>query len=123
MKVVKRYLFVLLSIIICLIVLSLFLSTLYYFDYISTDTYKVLKISIIVLTLIINSIVLGRSSIKNGYLDGIKLGFMLMLFCTLVAFSQKAISMKLVLYNIIILITTTLGSMIGINTKNKEKKE
>lgn len=120
MKVVKKYLLTLLSIIISLIVMTLVLTALYYFDYISTDTYKILKISIIVLTLIINSIVLGRSSIKNGYLDGIKLGIMLILFCTLVAFVQKNISIKLILYNIIILITTTLGSMIGINTKKIE---
>lgn len=123
MKNIKKYLISILSIIGSLILLTLILTTMYHFNYISTGTYKIFKISIIILTLMINSIILGRSSIKNGYLDGIKLGLLLIVFCFLVSIIEHNISIKLILYNIIILITTTLGSMIGINTKKIDKTE
>lgn len=121
MKNIKKFSLSILSIIITIIFVSLFLTILYYFDYISTDTYKFFKIGALVITLIVNSIILGRNSIKNGYLDGIKLGILLILFCTFVTIVQKKITIHLILYNIIILISTTLGSMIGINTKKIEK--
>lgn len=121
MKSIKKYLMSISSIVLSLIILTLILTGLYYFDIISTNTYKYFKIIIIVSTLIINSIVFGRNSIKHGYLDGIKLGIMLITFCTLVSILEKNISIKLILYNIIILISTTFGSMIGINTKKEIK--
>lgn len=121
MKNLKKFSLSILSIIITIIFVSLFLTILYYFDYISTDTYKFFKIGALVITLIVNSIILGRNSIKNGYLDGIKLGILLILFCTFVTIVQKKISIHLIIYNVIILISTTLGSMIGINTKKIEK--
>ena len=121
MKNIKKFSLSILSIIITIIFVTLFLTVLYYFDYISTDTYKFFKIGALVLTLVINSIILGRNSIKKGYLDGIKLGILLVLFCTFVTIVQKKITIHLILYNIIILISTTLGSMIGINTKKIEK--
>ena len=121
MKNIKKFSLSILSIIITIIFVSLFLTILYYFDYISTDTYKFFKIGALVITLIVNSIILGRNSIKNGYLDGIKLGILLILFCTFGTIVQKKITIHLILYNIIILISTTLGSMIGINTKKIEK--
>ncbi|MBR6949267.1 MAG: TIGR04086 family membrane protein [Bacilli bacterium] len=121
MKNIKKFSLSIISIIITIIFVSLFLTILYYFDYISTDTYKFFKIGALVITLIVNSIILGRNSIKNGYLDGIKLGILLILFCTFVTIVQKKISIHLIIYNVIILISTTLGSMIGINTKKIEK--
>lgn len=121
MKNIKKFSLSIISIIITIIFVSLFLTILYYFDYISTDTYKFFKICALVITLIVNSIILGRNSIKNGYLDGIKLGILLILFCTFVTIVQKKISIHLIIYNVIILISTTLGSMIGINTKKIEK--
>ena len=121
MKSVKKYITTLLSIMLSILIITLILTTFYYYDLISTDTYKYLKIGTLNITLLLNSIVIGKNSIKNGYLDGIKLGIMLIIFCTLVTIMNKSISIKLILYNIIILITTTFGSIIGINTKKIEK--
>lgn len=121
MKSIKKYLTTLLSIMLSILIITLILTTFYYYDLISTDTYKYLKIGTLIITLLLNSIVIGNNSIKNGYLDGIKLGIMLIIFCTLVTIMNKSISIKLILYNIIILITTTFGSIIGINTKKIEK--
>ena len=121
MKSVKKYITTLLSIMLSILIITLILTTFYYYDLISTDTYKYLKIGTLIITLLLNSIVIGKNSIKNGYLDGIKLGIMLIIFCTLVTIMNKSISIKLILYNIIILITTTFGSIIGINTMKIEK--
>lgn len=121
MNSIKKYLTTLLSIVLSILIITLTITTFYYYDLISTDTYKYLKIGTLIITLLLNGIVIGKNSIKNGYLDGIKLGVMLILFCTLVTIVNKSISIKLILYNIIILITTTFGSIIGINTKKIEK--
>lgn len=121
MKTIKKYLITLLSITLSILLVTLILTTFYYYDLISTDTYKFLKIGTLVITLLLNSIVIGKNSIKNGYLDGIKLGIMLIIFCTLVSIMNKSISIKLILYNVIILLTSTFGSIIGINTKRIEK--
>ena len=121
MKIIKKYLTTLLSIILSILLITLILTTFYYYDLISTDTYKFLKIGTLLITLLLNSIIIGKNSIKKGYLDGIKLGVLLIIFCTLVTIVNKSISIKLILYNIIILITTTFGSIIGINTKKIEK--
>lgn len=121
MNSIKKYLTTLLSIVLSILIITLIITTFYYYDLISTDTYKYLKIGTLIITLLLNGIVIGKNSIKNGYLDGIKLGVMLILFCTLVTIVNKSISIKLILYNIIILITTTFGSIIGINTEKIEK--
>ena len=121
MKSIKKYLTTLLSILLSVLLVTLILTTFYYYDLISTDTYKYLKIGTLLITLLLNGVVIGKNSIKNGYLDGIKLGLLLIIFCTLVTIMNKSISIKLILYNIIILITTTFGSIIGINTKKIEK--
>lgn len=119
MKNIKKYFVTFGSIVISLILFTLILTTVYYFDLISTGTYQVFKIAILVITLILNSILLGHNSLKNGYLDGIKLGVMLILFCTLVCISTNQISLHLILYHFILLCCTTLGSMIGIHTKKE----
>ena len=97
------------------------LTVFYYFDFISTNTYKYLKLITLLITLVINSMFLGKKSLKNGYIDGIKLGLMLIIFCTLVSIVNKCISIKLIIYSLIILLTTTFGSILGINL-NKDKR-
>lgn len=121
MKTAKKYVITLLSITLSILLSTLIFTTFYYYDLISTDIYKFLKIGTLVITLLLNSIVIGKNSVKNGYLDGIKLGIILIIFCTLVSIVNHSISIKLILYNLIILITSTFGSIIGINTKKIEK--
>ena len=120
MKQFKKYLISFGSILLSFAILTFLLTILYYFDFISTNTFQVFKMAIFVITLIFYSILLGRSAIKNGYLDGIKLGVLLILFSFIVCLSTNSISIHFILYHTILLSCTTLGGMIGINTKKKK---
>lgn len=108
------------SIIISFIVISFLLSIFYYYDLISTNTYQVFKISLVVLTLILSGILLGRKSNKNGMKNGLVLGLMCIVLSLIVGFSTKSISLHFLIYHFILLICTGLGGTIGIQTKKKK---
>lgn len=106
------------------ILLSLLLITLIYnYNFINQNTYKILKIIVFLLSIFINSFLLGKKSLNKGYLEGIKFSLIiiiLLIFLTLI-FKLK-FKFSLILYYLIILSTSTLGSMIGISRNNPNKK-
>lgn len=95
----------------------LFISTLYYFDILSSNLVNYLKPLLIILTMFISSYLLGRHISKNGYLEGGKLGLSIILifFIISVLFFRSYFKLRVILYYLIILFTSILGSMIGIN--------
>jgi len=117
MKAIKMYLIALGGIFLSLIIMCLFLTTLYYFDLISTKTFSILKMISLIIIILVNSFILGKSSVKKGYLDGLKLGGIVSLIFLLISLISKNFDIKIFIYLIIILISSSLGSMIGINTK------
>lgn len=117
MKAIKRYLIALGGIFFSLVIMCFILTTLYYFDIISTKTFSILKMVTLISTVIINSFILGRSSIKKGYLDGLKLGGVVSFIFLVISFLSKNFNIRILIYLIIVLVSAALGSMIGINTK------
>lgn len=103
------------------IILSLLLVTcLYYFNIISSNTYKFLKIIIILANIFISSFILGRKAINKGYLEGIKLAVIIIpIFIILTIITKETLKLKVILYYLIILITSTFGGMIGISKKTE----
>lgn len=94
------------------------ISTLYYFNLISPNTYKVLEITILLLSIFINSFILGKKSNKRGYLEGIKFSsIIIVLFIILSIILSEALMFRNIIYYLIIMITSILGSMIGINKR------
>ena len=76
----KKYLFSILITFISIILTLLFTTTLYYFNLINHTTYNILKIILLILSLFINSFILGKKSTKKGYLEGIKLSLPIIIF-------------------------------------------
>ena len=118
MEIIKKYslrfLFTILSISICLLIIT----TLYHFDIISSNIYQLLKLIILLGNILISGIILGKKANKKGYLEGIKLGlFMIILFTLITLITGQGLKLKLLLYDSIMLITAILGGMIGINKK------
>lgn len=112
----KRLLFTMISILLSLLAITL----LYYFNIIGQNTNKVLKIIAILVNIFISSFILGKNTIKKGYLEGIKLALIIIpIFIITSLLTSSKIEIRAILYYIIILITSILGSMIGIN-KRKE---
>lgn len=112
----KRLIFTITSIIIFLFLLTL----LYYFNIIGPNLNKVLKIVIILLNIFISSFILGKNTISKGYLEGIKFALIIIpIFIFISLITHSKLELKVILYYIIILITSILGSMIGINRKKE----
>ena len=112
----KRLIFTITSIIISLFLLTI----LYYFNIIGPNLNKVLKIVIILLNIFISSFILGKNTISKGYLEGIKFALIIIpIFIFISLITHSKLELKVILYYIIILITSNLGSMIGINRKKE----
>lgn len=112
----KRLIFTMISIIISLFIVSL----LYYFNLISPNINKILKIIIILVNIFISSFILGKSTTSKGYLEGIKLALILIpTFILTSLITSSPLKLKVLIYYIIIFITSILGSMIGINRKKE----
>ena len=107
--------------ILTIFVLLFLVGTLYYFDIISSGTVNYLRLFIILSVLFGTSFVLGKNTKKNGYLEGMKFGiFDILIFLIIsVIFFRSDFKLRIILYYIILLITSVLGSMIGINRSNK----
>ncbi len=102
-----------------LLFLILILTLFYHFDIISNNIYSIFKLIIPLLSLFVGAFTLGKKVTKRGWLEGLKLGgILIFLFFTISSiFFEGGFTLKLVLYDIILLIVSILGGMIGINKK------
>ena len=122
MKKIKTYLkytlFTILSILICLLLIS----TLYYFNIIGSGLVKYLRLLIIFINIFISSYTLGKHSNKLGYLEGLKLGGLLVFIFLLVSiiFFRNYFQLRLIFYDFILIFISVFGSMLGIS-KNEKK--
>ena len=113
----KVILFTLLSI----IILGLLLNTLYYFDIISNNIYNIMKMIIVLTTLFINALILGKNIDKYGILEGLKLGAIFILIMIIInIITNSTFDIRTFIYSIIIILTTSIGSIIGINKLQKK---
>lgn len=114
-KLVKPLLYTFLSI----IILTLLITILNYSEFIKNNTLSIFKIIIPILSVIIGSIKLGTMTIKKGYMEGLKFGLIL---CALLIIINLILGnpfeIRYVLFYIILIISSILGSMIGINKKS-----
>lgn len=118
MEIIKKYSFRFLYTVLGIIISLLLITTLYHFNLISSNIYQILKLIILLGNILISGIILGKKTTSKGYLEGIKLGvFLIILFTLLTLLTGGDLKLKILLYDLIILITSILGGMIGINKK------
>ena len=118
MEIIKKYtihfLLTILSIFLCILLTT----TLYYFNIIPNNIYELCKLLLILLPLLVSSILLGKKATQKGFLEGMKLGGLIIILFTLISLITKQdIKLRIILYDGIILLTSILGGMIGINKK------
>ena len=115
----------LLTTFISIIALSFVLTIFYYFDIISNNIYNIMKMIIVIGSLFINSLLLGKNSNKYGIVEGLKLGaiFLIVMFI-IKLITNSPFDIRTLIYSLIILLTSSVGAVIGINKKeNKDKKD
>lgn len=108
--------------IIGILLISLFIITLFnYLNIIGPKVMGFFKIILVLLSLFIGGFINGKRSAKDGWLEGLKLsGLTLLIFILFsLIFSVFKWNLKTIIFYLIIIGTTTFGSMIGINKKNE----
>lgn len=103
------------------VVLSFLLSLFYYFNGISSNINSIFKMIIPFLSFFIAGFLIGRGADKKGWLEGIKVGsiFLGILFVINLIFFRQSMAITDFIYYAILLTSSTLGSMIGIQKKKQ----
>ena len=109
----KRLLYTIISFLTLLFLITL----MYNYNLLSDNMYKFLKLLLLLIIIIINSFILGKNKDKKGYLEGIKFGVLISLIFLIISIIGNKFQIKLLIYYFILIITSTLGSMLGISRK------
>lgn len=97
----------------------LILTTLHYTGLLKLSSISKINFFIIALVSLISGFTIGKKTSKKGYLEGLKLGLIICSILLLLnAILYRTFSLYLLIYYIVILSSTTIGSMIGINLKH-----
>lgn len=111
----------LLTTFISIIVLSFVLTIFYYFDIISNNIYNIMKMIIVIGSLFINSLLLGKNSNKYGIVEGLKLGGIFLIIMIIIKLiTNSSFDIRTLIYSLIILLTSSVGAVIGINKKESK---
>ncbi len=106
-----------------IVILTTLITIFSYFDIFDTPFVSTMKIIIPILSFFIGGISLGKKSNQKGWLEGIKLGLILIIM--ILIFNYLALdwsfNIKNILYYLILIFGSILGSMIGISRKKKEE--
>lgn len=117
-----KYLKSLLYIFISILIFTLLISSLSYFNLLGSAL-KYFKLIAIIISMLIGGIFLGKQSYSKGYLEGIKIGGIVIFILFLLSYLgfDKNINLETIIYYLIILISSIFGSIIGINKKSKSE--
>ena len=118
-----KYLKSLLYIFIGLLITSFIITLIEYFNIFNQNTIKHVKTSLIIISLFIGGLYIGKNSSNKGYLNGLKISIPIILvqFTINCLFLKGKINIYLIIYYIIIIASCILGSIIGINKRLKNK--
>ncbi len=110
-KYLKSYMYIFISI----IILSLIVGTLSYFNVISISTSNILEIVSIIIAMFVGGFYIGRKSNKKGYIEGLKIGSLMIFLVFILSsfFFDKSINLSSLVFYVIILISSVLGSIIS----------
>ena len=114
---IKNYLFNILLFLIITIVGSIIISLLHYFSILDINIINILKIALPIIAILVSSFRIGKGANKKGYLEGLKFGGIIILIILLTSIILKSFNIKSLIFYLILLISSMLGSMIGITRK------
>ncbi len=114
MKYIKIYI----RIITIIFITTFITSSLSYLNIINEKTQILSNNIIILVTLLIEGFILGKKKEEKGFLEGIKIGSIISItFLLLRLLIKKNIIIEKILFYFLIIISSTIGSIIGINKK------
>lgn len=116
-----KYLKSLAYIIVPILILNVIISILYYFNIINDNVINYLKLLVAAISMLIGGIYIGRESNQKGWLEGIKVGLIVIILFFIISYLafDQGMNIKTLIYYFILLASSTLGGMIGINKKKR----
>lgn len=114
-----KYLKSLTFIFIGLLLTTLIITLISYFNIFGTKIIKILEYLLIIISLFIGGVYIGKRSSNKGYIEGFKIGLITISILFIIGYLvlSKEINYKSLIYYLIIVISSILGSIIGINKK------
>ena len=124
MKNIKRYIISTFISLLLFFGFAFLLNTLNYFNVLNNTCYKSLLLIFMIISAFAGSYYLGNQTEEKGYQKGLIFGALIsLIFLVLSALLKNSITISSVIYYIIIIITSTIGSTIGINKKTTETNQ
>ena len=104
-----------------LLILTFIMTFLSYFNIIGDKFTSFLKLLIPIISLFIGGFYLGKRSTKKGWLEGLKLSLIFIFILIIIElFLNISFEIKNILFYIILIFSSILGSMIGISIKKTD---
>ena len=103
------------------LLITLLATALNFFNIITTNTMNLFKMIIPVITILISGIYLGNKAKSKGWKEGLKLSIVIIILLLLIhlIWMRNTFGIKNIFYYSILMISSMVGSMIGINIKRK----
>ncbi len=116
---IKNYLIAIGYFLLVVAVFAIILTIFNYYDIVTNKLFKVIKVLIPSLALFIGGYKVGNNANKKGYIEGIKLSLIVIVLLFMFSYLgfNASFNISLILYYIILIISSMLGAMIGINKK------
>lgn len=105
-----------------LLISTLVITILNYFNIFGSKLVTFFKIVIALISMFVGGFIIGKNSKQKGWLEGLKLGLIVLLILVLMNYLilRQNFEVKNLVYYLILLSSTIFGSMIGINKKSIE---
>ena len=99
---------------------TFFITILSYFNILNHNISVYLKFLTSIIGFFVGGFLIGKKSIKKGYIEGLKFSLIIIFIMILISIIFKSFKYKSLIYYLILIISSIIGSMIGINKKNKD---
>ena len=100
-----------------MLVFTFIATLLNYIGLFSSTIMKIIKIIIPVISMLIGGFIIGKKQGKKGWLEGLKLSLIFLIILTIFNYLglNFSFSVKSIIYYTILIVSTILGSIIGVN--------
>lgn len=105
-----------------MLVLTLLITFLHFFNIIGIKMADISKILISIVCMIVGGYIVGKEAEKKGWLEGIKLAAVVIPILFLITLTFRlGLSYKIIIFYLILIAAAVFGSMFGISRKKKTK--
>lgn len=105
-----------------LLISTLVVTILNYFNIFGSKLVTFFKIVIALISMFVGGFIMGKNSKQKGWLEGLKLGLIILLILVLMNYLilRQSFEIRNLVYYLILLSSSVFGSMIGINKKAQD---